>query len=218
MDNRVETSINKYADRLIRIKELLEDSTNITIYPPDVPHTPYTLAGVTVYLPGDGEIDKGALDFLEQLEIVVMSELGEDKEEPENQLFVSSVEKQMIVSPLAIPNKLIYRKDEEYGEYYVYLTPETIEKMAHSFMQNKFTDNINYEHSQNVKLNGISIVELWIKEDDSDKSSKYGFGNLPVGTLFVMMKVTDTNLWKMVKSGEFKGLSLEGDFMYTMQS
>jgi len=50
-----------------------------------------------------------------------------------------------------------------------------------------------------------------VKQDDNDKSSKYGF-NLPDGTWFVMLKVEDTNLWNLIKTGAVKGLSLEGYF------
>jgi len=35
---------------------------------------------------------------------------------------------------------------------------------------------------------------------------------LPNGTWFVTMKIEDTNLWQLVKSGVVKGLSLEGYF------
>jgi len=40
-------------------------------------------------------------------------------------------EKQIVAGPLMIPNKLIYRFDEMNGEYFVYFSEETIEKIAY---------------------------------------------------------------------------------------
>jgi len=125
--------------------------------------------------------------------------------------FTAESEKQMIVSPVMIPNKTILRKSVTGEEFYVYFTPDTIEKMAHNFLKKKATDNFNIQHDTGTKLKGISVVESWVKQDDNDKSSKYGF-NLPDGTWFVMLKVEDTNLWNLIKTGAVKGLSLEGYF------
>ena len=44
-----------------------------------------------------------------------------------------------------------------------------------------------------------------------DKSKLYGF-DLPDGTWFVKMKINNDELWKKVKDGELKGLSIEGYF------
>jgi hypothetical protein len=44
-----------------------------------------------------------------------------------------------------------------------------------------------------------------------DKSKLYGF-DLPDGTWFVKMKINNDELWKKVKDGQLKGLSIEGYF------
>ena len=59
-------------------------------------------------------------------------------------------------------------------------------------------------------------VESWIKEGDSDKSKLYGF-DLPNGTWFVKMKIENEDLWQKIKSGELKGLSIEGYFTDKME-
>jgi hypothetical protein len=124
---------------------------------------------------------------------------------------VISEDKQMLISPVMIPNKPILRRDTNGEDYYVYFTPKTVEKMAHGFIKNKFVDSINVQHDAGVKLTGAYVVESWLKKDDKDKSYSYGF-DLPNGTWFVALKVEDTNLWQLVKSGVVKGLSLEGYF------
>jgi hypothetical protein len=49
-----------------------------------------------------------------------------------------------------------------------------------------------------------------------DKSKLYGF-DLPVGTWFVKMKVDNDDMWDRIKSGELKGLSIEGYFVDKME-
>ena len=66
-----------------------------------------------------------------------------------------------------------------------------------------------YEHQDRVS--GVLTVESWVKEGDQDKSKLYGY-DLPNGTWFVKMKITNDELWSKIKDGELKGLSIEGYF------
>ena len=71
-------------------------------------------------------------------------------------------------------------------------------------------NNATLEHDKD--LDGMSVVESWIIEDDvHDKSVKYGF-SLPKGTWMISMKVNNDDIWKRVKAGEVKGFSIEGYF------
>ena len=126
-------------------------------------------------------------------------------------------DKQMIVSPVMIPNKPILRKDENGDNFYVYFTPDVVERMAHKFLKQKYNDKFNLEHGKSNKLEGIHMVESWISTGKGDKSEKYGY-DLPFGTWFVQLKVEDTNLWKLIKDGVVKGLSLEGNFTQRIQN
>jgi hypothetical protein len=58
----------------------------------------------------------------------------------------------------------------------------------------------------------VYVVESWIKEDETDKSVKYGYGDLPIGTWFVSMRVKNDETWNKVKSGELNGFSVSGFF------
>jgi hypothetical protein len=42
--------------------------------------------------------------------------------------------------------------------------------------------------------------------------TKYGF-EVPIGTWMVKMRVTNPKVWKLVKAGKLKGLSIEGNFV-----
>ena len=120
-------------------------------------------------------------------------------------------EKKIIMGPALIPNKKIFRKFDE-QEYFIYFSEDTVKKASELFLTKGNQNNSTLEHE--IKLNGLSVVESWIIEDEKqDKSNKYGF-NLPVGTWMVSMKVNNDDVWNnYVKSGKVKGFSIEGHFI-----
>ena len=119
-------------------------------------------------------------------------------------------EKRMLVSPALIPNKQIFRYDPNTdSEYYVYFSPDTVRKASELYLKHNNHHKATHEHSERVS--GVLTVESWIKEGDSDKSKMYGY-DLPNGTWFVKMKITNDDLWQKIKAGELKGLSIEGYF------
>ena len=87
-------------------------------------------------------------------------------------------EKRILMGALLIPNKPIYRRNAE-EEYYVYFSKDTIRKTAEMFLMKGNQNNSTLEHQ--LPLNGLSLVESWIVEDeDKDKSRLYNM-NVPVG-------------------------------------
>ena len=120
-------------------------------------------------------------------------------------------DKRIIVSPVLIPDIEIPRFDEESGEEYdITFGKEEIAKIAENFLVNGYQNEATLEHDE--EIDGVSVIESWIKESNNDKSVDYGFGDLPIGTWFVKMKVYDDELWAKIKSGEVRGLSIEGMF------
>ena len=125
-------------------------------------------------------------------------------------------EQQIVAGPLMIPNKLIYRYDEMNGEYFVYFSEDTIQKIAYKYMQNKYTDSTNLEHNSDLALSDVFVVESWIVSDPSrDKSTIYSNGETyPKGTWYGMVKVKNKQIWdEYVKTGFVKGFSVEGFFI-----
>jgi hypothetical protein len=119
-------------------------------------------------------------------------------------------EKRMLVSPALIPNKQIFRYDPNTdSDYYVYFSPETVRKASELYLKHNNHHKATHEH--NERVSGVLTVESWIKEGDQDKSKLYGF-DLPNGTWFVKMKIENDDLWKEIKSGNLRGLSIEGYF------
>ena len=119
-------------------------------------------------------------------------------------------EKRILMGALLVPNKPIYRRNGE-EEYYVYFSKDTIRKTAELFLMKGNQNNSTLEHQ--LPLNGLSLVESWIVEDDEkDKSRLYDM-NVPVGTWMGAVKVNNEEVWNdYVKTGRVKGFSIEGYF------
>ena len=130
-----------------------------------------------------------------------------------NRTFAALDEKQMLISPLMVPNKLILRIDEDGEPYQVYFTAETIKKLAYKMMKDKLIDSVNIEHDNNDRVENAYLVESWIIEDPkNDKSTKYGF-NLPEGTWMSIYKIDNKDVWdNFIKTGKVRGMSIEGYF------
>ena len=119
-------------------------------------------------------------------------------------------EKRILMGAALIPDKKIYRHNGE-EEYYIFFSKETVRKASELFLTKGKQNNSTLEHE--VELNGLSVVESWIIEDEKkDKSAKYNL-NLPVGTWMVSVKVNNDQIWEeFVKEGKVKGFSIEGFF------
>ena len=119
-------------------------------------------------------------------------------------------EKRILMGPALIPNKPIYR-NQDGEEFYVYFSKATIEKAMQMYLKKGNQGNATLEHDG--KINGLTLVESWIKVDaEKDKSAAYGMED-PVGTWYVSMKVDNEEIWnEYVKSGKVKGFSIEGFF------
>ena len=127
------------------------------------------------------------------------------------QHFAADSERHIVLGPAMVPDQKIFRKDNEGNPYYVFFSPETIKMIAEKYMRNKYTDNNDQMHDGKA-VKDVYVIESWIKEDDNDKSNKYGFNDLPVGTWFVSMKINNPDIWGKVKKGELNGFSVSGYF------
>jgi hypothetical protein len=137
------------------------------------------------------------------------------KKKKDQKFAIDSEEKRTIVGPCMVPDLRIPRKDVKGNMYEVYFSAETIKMIADKYMKNQYTRNNDLMHD-GTAVEDIYVVESWIKEDENDKSVKYGYGDLPIGTWFVAMKCAKTpqgdKVWEMVKSGELAGYSVSGWF------
>lgn len=120
-------------------------------------------------------------------------------------------EKRILMGAALIPNKPIYRRDENDQEFYIFFSKKTVRQAMELYLKKGNQSNATLHHEE--KLEGLTLVESWIKEDEThDKSVKYNL-EAPVGTWFITMKVDDEEVWQeYVKTGKVKGFSIEGNF------
>lgn len=118
-------------------------------------------------------------------------------------------EKRILMGAALIPNKPIYRKNED-NEYYIYFSKDTVRKASELFFIRGNQNNSTLEHQ--MPLTGLTAVESWIVEDEKDKTRFYDL-DVPIGTWMLSMKVHNDEVWNdYVKSGKVKGFSIEGYF------
>ena len=120
-------------------------------------------------------------------------------------------EKRILMGAALVPNKQIYRRVKD-KEFYIFFSEDTIRKASELFLMRSNQNNATIEHEKKM-LEGMSVVESWIIDDEkTDKSRLYNF-NLPKGTWMISMKVNNDDVWNKVKAGEVKGFSIEGYFI-----
>jgi hypothetical protein len=121
--------------------------------------------------------------------------------------FTADKDKKMLYGPFLIPNKLIYRRDDINGEYYVRFSAEEIKKIAEKFNEQLKNKEINLMHTD--KAVDAFVAENWVTDGKDDKSKTFGF-DLPQGTWFGGVKIKNDKFWtEEVKSEKVKGFSVE---------
>lgn len=123
-------------------------------------------------------------------------------------------EKRIITGPALIPDVEIIRKDEDDEPYYIKYSAEQIESIVQRFFKEKDQYAVNKNHKSDVS--GVWMYESWIV-GEGDKSKELGF-DLPKGTWMISMKIEDDEIWEGIKSGKYKGFSIEGLFKFKRTS
>lgn len=130
-------------------------------------------------------------------------------ESHEINLKVTNEEKRLVTGLALIPNKRIYRAMKG-KEFNIYFNDDTIRLASQMYMENLNLNNVTIDHEQ--KVNGVSVVESWIVEDEkNDKSNVYNL-NATKGSWVVTMKVHNDEVWQDIKDGKYKGFSIEAMF------
>jgi hypothetical protein len=151
---------------------------------------------------------------IEAISIVENPAIEEDfvalKDEQSVKLAEVDKDKKILMGALLIPNKPIFRKNGD-EEYYIFFSRDTVLKASQRYLKSGNQKNSTLEHQVNIQ--GLTLVESWIKEDMvHDKSVKYDM-DVPVGTWMGTVKVDNDEIWNdYVKTGKVKGFSIEGYF------
>ncbi len=126
---------------------------------------------------------------------------------------IQSEDKRIVSGALMLADTPIYRNDSN-GEYYVTFTKATIEKIAQKFFKKGYQSNVNLMHDGDKQVEGVTMFESFIVDSTRGIQAMKGFEDAPEGSWFGSFKVENDEVWNKIKSGEFKGFSVEGIFNY----
>jgi hypothetical protein len=127
---------------------------------------------------------------------------------------VQDEEKKIISGPAMIADLPIYRYDDMRGEYYVVFDKETIFEIAKKWAKQDRYDSVNIHHD--LPSAGLSLFESYIVDRERGIMPPKGYEEVADGSWFVSYLVNDDTIWERVKSGEFRGFSVEGLFDFEM--
>lgn len=126
--------------------------------------------------------------------------------------FALNEEKRIISGPAMIADLPIYRNDAALGEYYVVFNKATIQNIVEKFSAKGYMQKFNLFHDQQIK--DVTIFNSFIIDSSLGIKAPDSFGDLSDGSWFISAKVNNEDAWNKVKSGEIKGISVEGLFTY----
>ena len=133
----------------------------------------------------------------------------------DKQRFQADKDRRIISGAAMVPGMKIFRYNEKLGEHYVVFDKNTVETICQKFFKKGYTSNFNLMHSAEHKTDGVYLFESFIIDKERGIAAPKGFGALTEGTWFISCKVDNDMIWDhFVKTGIFKGFSVEGVFAY----
>ena len=128
-----------------------------------------------------------------------------------NYKFSAIEEKRIISGPLMVADLPIYRRDSS-GEYYGVFEAEDIYNLRNKFFKQSLDKSVNMMHDSNQMVEGVYMIESFLIDSTRGIFSPKGY-NLTDGSWFGSYKVDNDEIWNdFIKTGEFKGFSVEGLF------
>jgi len=127
---------------------------------------------------------------------------------------IVSEDEHIISGALMLADELIYRNNEKFGEHYVKFSAETIKQIAIKFAKKKYQNHVNLMHDSNQKVEGVTMFESFIVDKKRGIQPMAEFKDVADGSWFGSFYVENPEVWAAIKSGEYKGFSVEGMFDY----
>ena len=125
-----------------------------------------------------------------------------------------ATDEHIITGPLMIPEQLIYRNNDKFGEHYVKFSADTIKQIAIKYAKKGYQKNVNLMHDSGSQVEGVTMFESFISDTKRGVKPMAALSDLKDGTWFGSFYVENKEVWDGVKSGQFKGFSVEGMFDY----
>lgn len=127
---------------------------------------------------------------------------------------IQNEDEHIITGVIMVPDQLIYRTNERFGEHYVRFSAQTIKDIAIKFSKKGYQKNVNLMHDANMQVDGVTMFESFISDSQRGIKPIEAFKDLPDGTWFGSFYVENPKVWELIKQGQVKGFSVEGLFDY----
>lgn len=136
--------------------------------------------------------------------------------------FSTDKKRQIVTGPIMVPDTIIYRNERDaegkiIDEWNVIADAATISAVIQKFFKTNRTGNASLEHSGSL-CNGVYLIESFQVDESRGILPPKGYGTIPNGTWFGSMKIENPAIWASVEDGTFNGFSIEGLFMYSLES
>lgn len=136
--------------------------------------------------------------------------LAFNEQKPYEFKFALQEEQRIITAPVIVADLPIYRQVDG-QEFYVVYKKETNMQILQKYMLDGNQRKVKLTHDTTDLSKGVFVFEVFISDASRGIKQPEAF-DLPDGTIFCSMKINNEDIWKRVKSGEVKGISLEGFF------
>lgn len=124
-------------------------------------------------------------------------------------------ERRIISGPAMLADVPMFRKStEDMPDHRVFFKAATIYDIAQKFFAKGFNQNFNLMHNPDLKAEGVCVFESFIVDTERGIMPMKGFEDSPEGSWFISAKINNEDIWDKIKTGEFKGFSVEGFFKY----
>lgn len=169
-----------------------------------------TIGGIPVYQAVISDDETGMFKISLVDDPAVMSNFQAFDATRKMQLYaIQDEEKRLIRGCIMRANFPIYRRDSKMGEYYIIYKPEEIRKMAEKYLLEGRQNDVNLMHEEGSDVDDVQMVQYFIKGDGIQVD---GFDECADGSLFGEFHVVNDEIWDEIKTGTYKGFSLEGVF------
>ena len=155
--------------------------------------------------------DETGLDFVSLVEAPAIQKDFIAFAEITQRFAIQDEEKRIVTGAAMIADLPIYRRDDIRGEYYVVFDKESIFKIAKKWARSNQYNSVNAHHKTPI-ADGVSLFESYIIDRQRGVMPPMGFEEVADGSWFVSYLIDNEDVWSKVKSGEFKGFSVEGVF------
>ena len=125
------------------------------------------------------------------------------EEQKEIKVQLANEEKHMVYSAVLVPDKPIYRRNEDGDEFYVEFTKESIEHMSQQFFKEYKQNEVTLDHE--TTASDVTVVESWIKAEDISFNQA---GKLYNGLGIEVVDLSEVQDWSSISSLADLGIDL----------